>query len=70
VGVSAPGGGSIRARRVESPRTLARDGLLELGYTHGEAEELLNGTEGESAEELIAQALRTAGHRVRTTWSG
>ena len=49
-----------RARRVESPRTLARDGLLELGYTPGEAEELLDGAEGQSAEELIAQALRTA----------
>jgi Holliday junction DNA helicase RuvA len=51
---------AIRARRVESPRTLARDGLLELGYTHGEAEELLRSAEGESPEELIAQALRTA----------
>ncbi len=39
---------------------LAREGLLELGYTHGEAEELLREAEGESAEELIAQALRTA----------
>ncbi len=53
-------GGAIRARRGESPRTLARDGLLELGYTHGEAEELLGDATGESAEELIAQALRTA----------
>jgi Holliday junction DNA helicase RuvA len=52
--------GAIKARRVESPRTLARDGLLELGFTHGEAEELLDGAEGQSAEELIAQALRTA----------
>jgi Holliday junction DNA helicase RuvA len=61
VGVGASnGGGSIRARRVESPRTLARDGLLELGYTPAEAEELLDGAEGQSAEELIAQALRTA----------
>jgi Holliday junction DNA helicase RuvA len=53
-------GGAIKARRVESPRALAREGLLELGYTHGEAEELLRGAEGESAEELLAQALRTA----------
>jgi holliday junction DNA helicase RuvA len=53
-------GGAIRARRVESPRALARDGLLELGYTHGEAEQLLDGAEGQSAEELIAQALRSA----------
>jgi holliday junction DNA helicase RuvA len=41
-------------------RTLARDGLLELGYTPAEAEELLRGAEGESAEELIAHALRSA----------
>ncbi len=58
--VAGANGGAIKARRVESPRTLARDGLLELGYTHGEAEELLGDATGESAEELIAQALRTA----------
>jgi Holliday junction DNA helicase RuvA len=52
--------GAIKARRVESPRTLARDGLLELGYSHGEAEALLDGVEGESAEALLSQALRTA----------
>jgi holliday junction DNA helicase RuvA len=52
------GGRSITARRVESPRTLARDGLLELGFTLGEAEELLSGADGQSAEELITQALR------------
>jgi Holliday junction DNA helicase RuvA len=60
IDVSAPAAGAIKARRVESPRTLARDGLLELGYTYGEADSLLDGAEGESAEELIAQALRTA----------
>ncbi len=53
-------GGAIKARRVESPRTLARDGLLELGYSHSEAEALLDGAEGASAEELLSQALRTA----------
>ena len=41
-------------------RALARDGLLELGYTLGEAEELLIGADGDSAEELIAHALRVA----------
>jgi holliday junction DNA helicase RuvA len=52
----------IVARRGESaqPRALARDGLLELGYAPGEAEELLREAEGETAEELIAQALRFA----------
>jgi holliday junction DNA helicase RuvA len=70
VDVGGAGVGAVKARRVESPRTLARDGLLELGYTHGEAEELLRDATGESAEELIARALRTAGHRVRTTRAG
>jgi Holliday junction DNA helicase RuvA len=53
-------GAAIKARRVGSPRTLARDGMLELGYSHSEAEELLREATGDSAEELIAQALRTA----------
>ncbi len=53
--------GQILARRGETgPRGLARDGLLELGYGPGEADELLRGAEGESAEELIAHALRLA----------
>ncbi len=56
----AGAGARITARRVESPRTLARDGLLELGYSHGEAEELLREATGTTAEELLAQALRTA----------
>jgi holliday junction DNA helicase RuvA len=52
----------IRARRGEQdhPRTLARDGLIELGYAPGEAEELLRDADGDSAEELIAHALRVA----------
>jgi Holliday junction DNA helicase RuvA len=59
--VSGAGGvGPIVARRGEGPRGLARDGLLELGYTAGEAEELLRAAEGDSAEELIAQALQAA----------
>jgi Holliday junction DNA helicase RuvA len=54
--------GPIVARRREAadPRTLARDGLLELGYTPSEADELLARSEGDSAEELIAAALRLA----------
>ncbi len=54
------GDGQILARRGEGPRGLARDGLLELGYTLGEAEDLLADAAGESAEELIAHALRAA----------
>lgn len=54
--------GAIVARRggEPAPRGLARAGLLELGYTPGEAEELLADLQGDSAEELLAQALRTA----------
>ena len=42
----------------ESPRALARDGLVNLGYTLIEAEKLLDGAEGETTEELIGSALR------------
>ncbi|MHB8492300.1 MAG: Holliday junction branch migration protein RuvA [Solirubrobacteraceae bacterium] len=42
------------------PRLLARDGLVELGYSPQEAEALLRESSGESAEELIAGALRAA----------
>jgi Holliday junction DNA helicase RuvA len=57
---AASDGHLITARRGDGPRGLARDGLLELGYAPGEAEELLRDAEGDSAEELIAYALRTA----------
>jgi Holliday junction DNA helicase RuvA len=46
--------------RGDDPRRLARDGLLELGYTLVEAEELLRGAAETTPEELIAHALRTA----------
>jgi Holliday junction DNA helicase RuvA len=41
-------------------RGLARAGLIELGYTPAEADTLLIEAEGESAEDLIAHALRLA----------
>jgi Holliday junction DNA helicase RuvA len=41
-------------------RGLARAGLIELGYAPVEADTLLIDAEGESAEELIAHALRMA----------
>jgi holliday junction DNA helicase RuvA len=41
-------------------RGLARAGLIELGYGPGEADGLLLDAQGESAEELIADALRLA----------
>ena len=43
------------------PRSLARDGLVNLGYAPLEAEQLLDGVEGGDAESLIAGALRKAG---------
>jgi Holliday junction DNA helicase RuvA len=61
----APAGEELRrpivARRGEpDARGLAREGLVELGYTPAEAEELLRAAEGDSAEELIGEALRLA----------
>jgi holliday junction DNA helicase RuvA len=58
-------GSQITARRGDDrsqigPRRLARDGLLELGYGPVEVEQLLRDAQGESAEELLAHALRTA----------
>ncbi|HEX3911091.1 MAG TPA: Holliday junction branch migration protein RuvA [Solirubrobacteraceae bacterium] len=41
-------------------RSLARAGLIELGYGPGEADSLLLDAEGASAEELLAHALRLA----------
>jgi Holliday junction DNA helicase RuvA len=41
-------------------RMLARAGLIELGYSPGEAEGLLADAQGESAKQLIAHALRLA----------
>ncbi len=56
----AGAGATIVASRGSGPRALARDGLIELGYAPAEAEELLSGADGESAEELLAHALRVA----------
>ncbi|MQA74624.1 MAG: Holliday junction branch migration protein RuvA [Solirubrobacterales bacterium] len=45
----------------EDPRSLARDGLVQLGYTLVEAERLLDGAMGDTPEDLIGAALRRAG---------
>ena len=58
--VEAPAPSPISITRGEDPRTLARDGLIELGYGPQEADELLRGASGERAEDLIADALRMA----------
>ena len=62
VGATAPVPAIIAngAAAVDDPRALARDGLLGLGYSPVEADELLDGAEGERPEDLIAHALRTA----------
>jgi holliday junction DNA helicase RuvA len=51
---------AISITRGDDPRALAREGLIGLGYSPPEADELLDGTTGEAPEDLIAQALRTA----------
>ena len=60
VGATAPVTVGAVGVASDDPRVLARDGLLGLGYTPIEADELLDGAEGERAEDLIAHALRTA----------
>jgi Holliday junction DNA helicase RuvA len=51
---------AITITRSDDPRTLARAGLLELGYNAQEVDGLLRGLEGDRPEDLIAAALRTA----------
>jgi Holliday junction DNA helicase RuvA len=60
VGVAPPEPTAISVTRSNDPRAVAREGLLGLGYSAGEVDELLNGADGEAPEELIAHALRTA----------
>jgi holliday junction DNA helicase RuvA len=60
VGASAAVPAVLSAVRSEDPRALARDGLLGLGYSTVEVDELLDGAEGDRPEDLIAYALRTA----------
>lgn len=63
VGADAGWAGSdsiVIHRGEESPRRLARDGLLELGFAPAEAERLIEDARGETAEELLAAALRAA----------
>ena len=55
--VSASG---AHAGDADDPRSLARQGLVGLGFTAGEADELLERARGETPEDLIAGALRAA----------
>jgi Holliday junction DNA helicase RuvA len=56
----ATSGEEIVVTRTDDPRSLAREGLLGLGFSLQEADRLLDGTRGETPEELIAEALRAA----------
>jgi len=62
VGALAIAGRTTTTAGADDPRALAREGLMALGYSLQESEELLAlaGTEADSAEALIAGALRTA----------
>jgi len=51
---------TVRRTAGDDPRSLAREGLVGLGYTHQEADKLLDSADGDSAEELIAGALKGA----------
>jgi Holliday junction DNA helicase RuvA len=48
----------IVVSRSDDTRTLAREGLLGLGFTPVEADKLLDGAPGETPEDLIAAALK------------
>jgi Holliday junction DNA helicase RuvA len=52
---------AIVAAEEGDARSLARDGLVNLGYQPLEAEQLLDGLDGDDAEALLAGALRKAG---------
>jgi Holliday junction DNA helicase RuvA len=59
-GASAARGEEIVITRADDPRRLARDGLVELGFTVVEADELLRDAPDDTPEALIARALRAA----------
>ncbi|HVF79328.1 MAG TPA: Holliday junction branch migration protein RuvA, partial [Solirubrobacteraceae bacterium] len=56
----APLPDEIVISRGDDPRRLARDGLVELGFSVVEADELLRGAPDDTPEVLIAGALRMA----------
>ncbi|MEA2351217.1 MAG: holliday junction helicase RuvA [Thermoleophilaceae bacterium] len=51
---------AIQVTASEDPHTLAREGLLGLGFAPVEADQLLDAAAGETPEDLIAAALRAA----------
>ena len=50
----------VRRTSSDDPRTLAREGLLGLGFAPAEVDQLLDSAAGETPEDLIAGALRAA----------
>jgi Holliday junction DNA helicase RuvA len=50
----------VRHTPTDDPRTLAREGLLGLGFTPQEADSLLDRAAGETPEDLISEALKAA----------
>jgi Holliday junction DNA helicase RuvA len=50
----------VRHTPSDDPRTLAREGLLGLGFSPQEADGLLDGAGGDTPEELISEALKAA----------
>jgi holliday junction DNA helicase RuvA len=51
---------AIQVTRSDDPRTLAREGLLGLGFAPVETDQLLDTADGDTPEDLIAAALRAA----------
>jgi holliday junction DNA helicase RuvA len=58
--VGAQAEAPITISRGDDPRHVAREGLLELGFAPAEAQALLEAADGDTAEELLASALRGA----------
>jgi Holliday junction DNA helicase RuvA len=50
----------VRRGASDDPHTLAREGLLGLGFSSQEADGLLEDAEGSTPEDLISEALRAA----------
>jgi Holliday junction DNA helicase RuvA len=56
-----PDGADITVSRTDDPRLLARDGLVNLGFSLQEASELLeDAPDGLSTEDLISHGLKAA----------
>jgi Holliday junction DNA helicase RuvA len=61
--VAGPDGGGaeeIVITRTDDPRSLARQGLMGLGFNPAEADAMLDAADGETPEDLIGQALRSS----------